>query len=116
MRRRTVILVVAVALLALQPCVGHYYGVYTFPGATILDGSTGYLVRKGGAWYSVNINGSMGPHIDRTPLAGVIRTHALSVEISDPRYASAGSPTLAYALVDPIDAIRIRFGAIHASL
>lgn len=53
-----------VALLLAWSLVGAMTGIYRCPGATILDGSRGYLVRRGSTWCLVNIKGDLGDHVD----------------------------------------------------
>jgi hypothetical protein len=55
--------VLLLALLLAWSLAGAMTGIYSCPAATILDGSHGYLVRRGEAWYVVNINGNLGDRV-----------------------------------------------------
>jgi hypothetical protein len=66
MRQRVLIacgVVLLLALLLAWSLAGAMTGVYSCPTAAILDGSHGYLVRRGDAWYMVNINGNLGDRV-----------------------------------------------------
>ena len=113
---RTYIITATILISLSIPFIGHVYGIYSFPAGTILDGSTGYIVIKRNNWFVVNVNGSFGTNIDKVPLAGPNTIGFLTVDINDPRYSSSAMSNRGFAIVNPIDAIRVRFGSIYYRL
>lgn len=80
------IIVMTLSLVFFGSLISWMTGIYRCPAVTILDGSTGYLVRHHGRWFSVSINGSGGPDvqaIDTTQMSVTPGTWAVKVKMSD---------------------------------
>lgn len=58
----------AILLLVCVSLISPISGVHRCPMVGMLDGSTGYLVRRNGYWYSVSINGTGGPDFRRVSM------------------------------------------------